>query len=183
MRKGVGRETAHEAIKEHAVAVALAMRERGQADNDLFDRLAADPRLSLSRAEIDALVADRVAFVGAAQAQVAAVVAEDREDRGRAPEGRSLRPRRDPLSFGEPEGHIPGVVRVLGRLDVGEKAGVDGRVAQRGDRAKGLDRGLGVAAGHRFAPQRGPVGDQRGGILFGQAFGQPQDVEAGLAPE
>ena len=32
-------------IKEHAVAVALAMREKGAADNDLFDRLAADGRL------------------------------------------------------------------------------------------------------------------------------------------
>ncbi|GAB4056114.1 adenylosuccinate lyase [Catellatospora paridis] len=76
VKKGVGRETAHEAIKEHAVAVALAMRERGQADNDLFDRLAADTRLGLSRAEIDALVADRSAFVGAASAQVAAIVAQ-----------------------------------------------------------------------------------------------------------
>ncbi|MEU8000501.1 adenylosuccinate lyase [Catellatospora sp. NPDC049111] len=76
VKKGVGRETAHEAIKEHAVAVALAMRERGQADNDLFDRLAADARLGLSRAEIDALVADRSAFVGAASAQVAAIVAQ-----------------------------------------------------------------------------------------------------------
>jgi adenylosuccinate lyase len=75
VRKGVGREAAHEAIKEHAVAVALAMRERGQADNDLFDRLAADRRLSLTRADIDSLVADRAAFVGAAEAQVAAVVA------------------------------------------------------------------------------------------------------------
>ena len=28
VRRGVGRETAHEAIKEHAVAVALEMRER-----------------------------------------------------------------------------------------------------------------------------------------------------------
>jgi adenylosuccinate lyase len=74
LRRGVGREVAHEAIKEHAVAVALAMREKGVADNDLFDRLAADPRLGLSRAEIDALVADRSAFVGAAPAQVAAVV-------------------------------------------------------------------------------------------------------------
>ena len=45
VRKGVGRETAHEAIKEHAVSVALAMRERGLARNDLFDRLAADARL------------------------------------------------------------------------------------------------------------------------------------------
>ena len=74
VRRGVGRETAHEAIKEHAVAVALAMRERGTAGNDLFDRLAADPRLGLSRPDIDALVADRSAFVGAAPAQVAAVV-------------------------------------------------------------------------------------------------------------
>jgi adenylosuccinate lyase len=53
--------------------VALAMREKGTADNDLFDRLAGDRRLGLNRAEIDALVADRAAFVGAAPAQVRAV--------------------------------------------------------------------------------------------------------------
>ena len=47
VRAGVGRETAHEVIKEHAVAVALAMREKGQADNDLLARLAADERLGL----------------------------------------------------------------------------------------------------------------------------------------
>jgi adenylosuccinate lyase len=73
VRRGVGREAAHEAIREHAVAVALAMREKGAAGNDLFDRLAADGRLGLSRGEIDALVEDRAAFVGAASAQVAAV--------------------------------------------------------------------------------------------------------------
>jgi adenylosuccinate lyase len=73
VRKGVGREVAHEVIKEHAVAVALAMREQGAPGNDLFDRLAADGRLKLSRAEIDALVADRAAFVGAAPWQVQAV--------------------------------------------------------------------------------------------------------------
>jgi adenylosuccinate lyase len=75
VRRGVGREVAHEVIKEHAVAVALAMREKGLADNDLFDRLAADGRLGLSAAEISALVADRSGFVGAAPAQVAAVTA------------------------------------------------------------------------------------------------------------
>jgi adenylosuccinate lyase len=72
-RRGVGREVAHEVIKEHAVAVALAMREQGAAGNDLFDRLAADPRLPLDRAEIQALVADPTAFIGAAAAQVEAV--------------------------------------------------------------------------------------------------------------
>ena len=73
VRKGVGREAAHEAIKEHAVAVALGMRERAAAVNDLYDRLAADPRLGLSRAEIGALVGDPAAFIGTAPAQVAAV--------------------------------------------------------------------------------------------------------------
>jgi adenylosuccinate lyase len=73
VRRGVGREAAHEVIKEHAVAVALAMREKGAAENDLFDRLAADGRLGLSRAEIDALVADPAGFVGVASAQVKAV--------------------------------------------------------------------------------------------------------------
>jgi adenylosuccinate lyase len=73
VRKGVGREAAHEVIKEHAVAVALAMREKGAPVNDLFDRLADDGRLELSRAEIDALVADRAAFVGAAPSQVRTV--------------------------------------------------------------------------------------------------------------
>jgi adenylosuccinate lyase len=75
IRAGVGRETAHEAIKEHAVAVALAMRETGRADNDLFDRIAADPRLPLSRAELDALIADPSSFTGLADRQVGAVLA------------------------------------------------------------------------------------------------------------
>ncbi|MFC6091395.1 adenylosuccinate lyase [Saccharothrix lopnurensis] len=74
VRAGVGRETAHEAIKEHAVAVALAMREEGKAGNDLLDRLAADPRLPLDRAALDGLLADRLSFTGVAEQQVAEVV-------------------------------------------------------------------------------------------------------------
>lgn len=73
VRKGVGRESAHEAIKEHAVAVALAMREKGTADNDLLDRLAADDRLKLSRAELGSLIAAPLSFTGAAADQVTAV--------------------------------------------------------------------------------------------------------------
>ena len=74
VRRGVGRETAHEAIKEHAVAVALEMREKGAEGNDLLDRLAADPRLGLTRDDLARLVADPVTFTGAAAAQVAEVV-------------------------------------------------------------------------------------------------------------
>ncbi|MEZ0363110.1 adenylosuccinate lyase [Mycobacterium sp. pUA109] len=74
VRAGVGREAAHEVIKEHAVAVALAMRERG-AEPDLLDRLAADERLPLDRAALDAALADKQAFTGAAADQVDGVVA------------------------------------------------------------------------------------------------------------
>jgi adenylosuccinate lyase len=74
VRAGVGRETAHEVIKEHAVAVALAMREKGQADNDLMARLQGDERLNLPPGALD-VGADPLRFAGAASAQVAAVVA------------------------------------------------------------------------------------------------------------
>ncbi|MGH3735376.1 MAG: adenylosuccinate lyase [Micromonosporaceae bacterium] len=74
VKAGVGRETAHEAIKEHAVAVALEMREKGADRNDLLDRLAADSRLRLSGPDIQSLVADPASFAGAAGAQVAGVV-------------------------------------------------------------------------------------------------------------
>jgi len=75
VQRGVGREAAHEAIKEHAVAVALAMREQAGAGGEaLLDRLAADERIPLDRAELDGLLADRLSFTGAAGEQVAAVV-------------------------------------------------------------------------------------------------------------
>ena len=74
VKAGVGREVAHEAIREHAVTVALALREKGVEGNDLLDRLAADTRLHLSRADLDAIVADPLSFTGGAAAQVAAFV-------------------------------------------------------------------------------------------------------------
>lgn len=84
VRNGVGRERAHEAVKEHAVAVALAMR--GGAANDLFERLAADARLGLSRDALDAAVADPAEFTGAAAVQTRAFVARVAEVVSRNPE-------------------------------------------------------------------------------------------------
>lgn len=68
VRAGVGRETAHEVIKENAVAVALNMRENG-GEQDLIDRLAADDRLPLTKQQLDDALADRHAFIGAAESQ------------------------------------------------------------------------------------------------------------------
>jgi len=92
VKKGVGRESAHEAIKEHAVKVALAMREGGAARNDLLDRLAADPRLGLSAAELAAVVGDRRGFTGAAAAQVEAVTATVADIVSKFPDAAAYRP-------------------------------------------------------------------------------------------
>jgi adenylosuccinate lyase len=72
VKAGVGREVAHEVIKEHAVKAALAMRE-GKA-NTLLDALAADARLPLDRVALDALISKPIEFTGDARQQIARVV-------------------------------------------------------------------------------------------------------------
>ena len=91
VRNGVGRETAHEAIREAAVGVALAMRQ-GQADNDVLARLAADPRLGLTAVQLDSLVADPIEFTGAARDQVQSVVRRVEEVVKAHPEAASYAP-------------------------------------------------------------------------------------------
>lgn len=76
VRAGVGREDAHEAIKEHAVATALQMRDQGSRENNLFDRLASDPRLSMSKDELLAAVANPIDLAGDASVQVERVAAK-----------------------------------------------------------------------------------------------------------
>jgi adenylosuccinate lyase len=75
VRNGVGREQAHEAIKEHAVAAALRLREDGAEGNDLIERLASDPRLGLAPDELAGVLASPIDFVGRAPEQVATFVA------------------------------------------------------------------------------------------------------------
>src|SRR6478672_5958141 len=75
VRNGVGREAAHEAIKEAAVGTALDMR-RGQAENDVFARLAADARLGLTAEQLTTLVAEPITFTGAAVDRVVRRVAD-----------------------------------------------------------------------------------------------------------
>ena len=70
VRSGTGREEAHEVIKTNAVAVALEMRQTGRKDNDLLDRLAAEPRLGMSREALDAALADPIELTGSARHQV-----------------------------------------------------------------------------------------------------------------
>ena len=76
VKAGAGREGAHEAIKEHAVAVARDMRTGKIGVNDLFARLASDKRLGLSASNLDAVFEQGRANSGDAGAQVDAFVAK-----------------------------------------------------------------------------------------------------------
>ena len=73
VKAGVGREVAHEVIKEHAVNAALAMRE-GKA-NTLLDDLAADARIPLDRDALANLISAPLEFSGDAREQIARVLA------------------------------------------------------------------------------------------------------------
>ena len=73
VKGGAGRETAHEAIKEHALAAAKALRTGGDAD--LLGRLAGDKRVGLARKKLQAILAESARFVGAAPHQVDEFVA------------------------------------------------------------------------------------------------------------
>ena len=70
VKEGVGRETAHHAIKEHAVATVNDLRTGATKTNDLLDRLASDDRLGLSEKKLKSVLDQGRTNYGAAIAQV-----------------------------------------------------------------------------------------------------------------
>ena len=74
VKAGAGRETAHAAIKEHALAVAKDLREATITENDLLDRLSADDRIPVSRDELQRVFESGKGNTGAAGFQVDAFV-------------------------------------------------------------------------------------------------------------
>jgi adenylosuccinate lyase len=74
VKAGVGRETAYEVIRRHALDVAAELRGPGTGHNALLDRLAGDTALQVDRATIEQTVRMPLEFTGAAAAQIADVV-------------------------------------------------------------------------------------------------------------
>jgi len=70
VKAGAGREAAHEAIKQHAVATVRDLRHGIITQNDLVDRLAEDGRLGLERAQLQQIVEQATTQVGLAHRQV-----------------------------------------------------------------------------------------------------------------
>ena len=69
-RAGAGREDAHAAIKEHAVATVKDLRTAKITENDLATRLAKDKRVGLSATMINSLIKEGQKRIGAAYSQV-----------------------------------------------------------------------------------------------------------------
>ena len=92
VKGGAGRESAHAAIKEHALAAAQDLR-KGLAPA-LLERLAADPRLGLTEEALRAALRADERFIGAAMPQVDAFLAETEAILHRLPEARDFRPGR-----------------------------------------------------------------------------------------
>ncbi|MEO0017616.1 MAG: hypothetical protein RLZZ522_899 [Verrucomicrobiota bacterium] len=92
VKAGVGRETAHRAIKEHALATVAALRQGSVRENDLIDRLASDPRLGLSRETLAAILAGGHREAGAAREQTAAFAAAVRQLEAANPQAAAYTP-------------------------------------------------------------------------------------------
>lgn len=74
VRRGGDRQHLHEVIRRHSQAAAVRVKEEG-SENDLLDRLAADPDIGMTREEMNAVL-DVRQFVGRAPEQVDEFVAE-----------------------------------------------------------------------------------------------------------
>ena len=72
VKAGVGREVAHEVIKEHAVAAALGIR--AGKPNNMIAAIADDSRIPLTHEQLNSLLAKPLEFTGDAHAQVKRVV-------------------------------------------------------------------------------------------------------------
>ncbi len=92
VKRGVGRETAHKVIKEHAVATVADMRTGEVEKNNLLDRLAEDGRLGLSREELGEILRKGDQEVGAAKAQVAFFSGEVKKLEAKWPEAAGYLP-------------------------------------------------------------------------------------------
>ncbi len=72
IKAGVGREEAHEIIKEHAMKAVLEMR--GGKGNSLLKALGDDARFPLDRDDLENLISDPIEFTGDARQQIGRVI-------------------------------------------------------------------------------------------------------------
>jgi len=73
VKKGGDRQQLHERLRVHSIAAAARVKEEG-LDNDLIDRVCADPDFGLDKAEVEKVL-DPAAFTGLSAVQTEEFVA------------------------------------------------------------------------------------------------------------
>ena len=92
VKGGAGREDAHEAIKQHAVAAVKDLRKGKSKENDLIARLAKDKRIGMKIRSLQALVKEGEARLGASSEQVDHFVKRSHSWGERHPDAKSYSP-------------------------------------------------------------------------------------------
>ncbi len=76
VKAGVGREAAHKAIKENAVATVNDLRTGATRENDLLSRLASDDRIPLNLEQLNTLMEEGKENAGTARIQVDSFISQ-----------------------------------------------------------------------------------------------------------
>ena len=92
VKAGAGREDAHAAIKEHALATVRDLRKGKISDNDLVQRLSKDKRIGLKITALRNIIKEGEASVGAAHHQVEHFIKRVKTWASRYPEARKYNP-------------------------------------------------------------------------------------------
>jgi adenylosuccinate lyase len=92
VKAGAGREDAHAAIKEHALATVRDLRQGKISDNDLVQRLSKDKRIGLKITALRNIIKEGEASVGAAHHQVEHFIKRVKTWSSRYPEARKYNP-------------------------------------------------------------------------------------------
>ncbi len=92
VKAGAGREDAHAAIKEHALATVRDLRKGKISENDLLQRLSKDKRIGLKITALRSIIKEGEASVGAAHHQVEHFIKRVKTWSSRYPEALKYKP-------------------------------------------------------------------------------------------
>ena len=91
-KAGAGREDAHSAIKEHAVATVRDLRDGKIKENNLIERLANDSRVGMKKKDLQVIVSDGEGRIGAARQQVEHFIQRAKKRGDKYPEAKEYSP-------------------------------------------------------------------------------------------
>jgi len=92
VRGGAGREDAHAAIKEHAVATVKDLRSGKIRENNLIERLAKDTRIGMKKKSLDEIIKAGESRIGAAREQTEHFISRVGKLAAKYPDAKKYRP-------------------------------------------------------------------------------------------